>query len=183
MRLCSCILQWVEVKVKCVPFYLLLCASRGTSNDGEEGTMSDRQNTQVYSFDPRSPRINAFQIHEWIHENLQLEEADVQMIQIDGPRRRVYIKFTTNTLMYTVLNGTQGCPEFNTLPSGHEKTRYCSPMCCWRVTSFLVFLHDVLHMHLSAGLAHFSLQGYRQLNAGCLSLKLQINRPVLTPYL
>jgi hypothetical protein len=59
------------------------------------------------------PRINAFEIHEWIHEKLQLEEADVEMIQIDGPRRRVYTKFTTNTLMYTVLNETQGRLEFN----------------------------------------------------------------------
>ena len=36
-------------------------------------------------------------------------------------------------------------------------------------------------MHLSAGLAHFSLQGYRQLDAGCLGVKLQINRQVMTP--
>ena len=36
-------------------------------------------------------------------------------------------------------------------------------------------------MHFSAGLAHLSLQVYRQLDAGCLGLKLQINRPVLTP--
>jgi hypothetical protein len=48
--------------------------------------------------------------------------------------------------------------------------------------NFYVFLHDVLHMHLSAGLAHFLLQGYLQLDAGCLCLKLQINRPVMTPY-
>ena len=36
-------------------------------------------------------------------------------------------------------------------------------------------------MCLSAGLAHFSLQGYQQLDTGCLGLKLQINRPVTTP--
>ena len=36
-------------------------------------------------------------------------------------------------------------------------------------------------MRLSAGLAHFLLQGNRQLDAGCLSLKLQINRPVMPP--
>jgi len=38
-------------------------------------------------------------------------------------------------------------------------------------------------MHLPAGVAHFLLQGYRQLDAGCLGLKLQINRPVMTPFL
>ena len=70
---------------------------------------------------------------------------------------------------------------FNTLPLGHVESRDCYPLHYWRVTSFCVFLHDVLHMHMSAGLAHFSLQGYRQLDAGCLGLKLQINRLVMTP--
>jgi len=37
-------------------------------------------------------------------------------------------------------------------------------------------------MRLPLGLAHLSLQGYRQLDAGCLGVKLQTNRPVLTPY-
>jgi len=45
--------------------------------------------------------------------------------------------------------------------------------------SFFVFLHDVLHVRLSAGLTHLSLQGYWQLDAGCLGLKLQTNRLVL----
>jgi len=55
--------------------------------------MSDRQNTIICIFDPKSPRISAFQIHEWIYERLQLPEHDVRMVQIDGPQRRVYIKF------------------------------------------------------------------------------------------
>jgi len=38
-------------------------------------------------------------------------------------------------------------------------------MRCWRVTSFFVSLRAVLHMSLSAGLAHLSLEGCRQLNA------------------
>jgi hypothetical protein len=56
-----------------------------------------------------------------------------------------------------------------------------SPMRCWRHTSFYVLLH-VIYMSLSAGLTHLSLQGYWQLDAGCLGLKLRTNRPVLTPY-
>ena len=56
--------------------------------------------------------------------------------------------------------------HINTLPSGHEKTRKCSPMRCWCVTSFVVFLRTILHTSLSAGLAHLSLQVFRQLNAG-----------------
>jgi hypothetical protein len=68
--------------------------------------------------------------------------------------------------------------DFNNLPPGHVERRDCYPMHCWRVTSFFVSLHDVLHMRLSAGLAYLSLEGYRQLNLG---LKLQTNRPILTP--
>ena len=70
----------------------------------------------------------------------------------------------------------------NTLPSGHAEMRDCYPVHCWQVTHFYVFLHNVLHMHLSAGLAHFSLQGYRQHDAGCLGLKLQIKGKVMTLY-
>ena len=54
--------------------------------------------------------------------------------------------------------------NINTLPSGHVETRDC------------------YHIHLSAGLVHFLLQGYWQLNAGCLGLKLHINSLVITPY-
>ena len=47
---------------------------------------------------------------------------------------------------------------------------------------FDIFLHDVLYMRLSAGQAHLLRQGYWQLDAGCLDLKLQTNRPILIPY-
>jgi len=43
----------------------------------------------------------------------------------------------------------------------------------WRVTYFDIFLHDILHMHLSAGLAQLLHQGYWQLDAEWLGLKLQ----------
>jgi hypothetical protein len=52
-------------------------------------------------------------------------------------------------------------------PSGHAEMRDCSPMRCWRVTHFCVFLHFVLHMRLASDLARLSLQVYRQLDAGC----------------
>jgi hypothetical protein len=72
--------------------------------------------------------------------------------------------------------------DISTLPSGHTEMRDCYPMRCWRVTHFYDFLYDVLQKRLIAGLAHFLLQGNRKLGAGCLGLKLQINRPVMTPY-
>jgi hypothetical protein len=63
-------------------------------------------------FDPRSPRITAFHIHEWLYEQLQLREDDIRMIQVDGPRRRVYIKFVTSDKMQTVLTSTKGELEY-----------------------------------------------------------------------
>ena len=65
--------------------------------------MVDRQSTTVRIFDLKSPRISAFQIHEWIHVNLCLQESDIRMIQIDGPRCRVYIKFIQNEQMCAIL--------------------------------------------------------------------------------
>jgi hypothetical protein len=74
--------------------------------------MSDRQNTLVCAFEMKSPRISAFQIHEWIYETLKLPENDLSMIQIDGPRRHVFIKFTNTERMQQVLQKTNGQTEF-----------------------------------------------------------------------
>jgi hypothetical protein len=54
------------------------------------------------------PRISAYQIHEWIYETLRLEEHDVRMVEIDGPKRQVYIKFTDNTKMHTIYTNMTG---------------------------------------------------------------------------
>ena len=68
--------------------------------------MNDRQNMILCIFDPKSPRISAFEVHEWIYETLQLPEEDVRMIQIDGPRRRVYIKLNTSGQTHAVIQKT-----------------------------------------------------------------------------
>jgi hypothetical protein len=57
--------------------------------------------------------------------------------------------------------------HLNTLSSGHAEIRDCSPMRCWWVTHFCVFIHFVLHIGLASDLAHLSLQVYRQIDAGC----------------
>jgi len=75
--------------------------------------MGDGQDTIVWVFDPKSPRISAFQIHEWIHEQLHLREEKVRMVQVDGPRRRVFIKFVNNERMQEVIRTKQGQLKFH----------------------------------------------------------------------
>jgi hypothetical protein len=53
--------------------------------------MEERMNTLLCSFDHQSSRISAYEIHEWMHDVLHVLEATVTMIQIDGPRRQVFI--------------------------------------------------------------------------------------------
>ena len=74
-------------------------------------------NTLVCTFDPASPRINAWDIHEWIHETLQIPEQDVQLIQIDGIRRQVFIKLPTSEHVIKIVRDTNGSAEYK-YPSG-----------------------------------------------------------------
>lgn len=74
--------------------------------------MGERQNTIVCIFDMRSPRITAFNIYEWIHEQLRLQEDNIRMIQIDGPRRRVYIKFVSADRMQSILQDIEGQQKY-----------------------------------------------------------------------
>jgi hypothetical protein len=74
--------------------------------------MVERQNTIVCSFDMTNPRISAYQIHEWIYETLRLEEQDIRMVQVDGPKRQVYIKFIDNIKMHTIYTNMTGKTEY-----------------------------------------------------------------------
>jgi len=69
--------------------------------------MGERQNMIACIFDMRSPRITAFNIHERIYAKLRLQEYDIGMIQIDGPRRRVHIKFASAERMQSTLQNIQ----------------------------------------------------------------------------
>jgi hypothetical protein len=71
---------------------------------GISNAMGERQNTFVCAFDPQSPRISAYEIHEWIYETLCLRESEVNMIQIDGPKRHVYIKVSDPERMQELLS-------------------------------------------------------------------------------
>ena len=79
--------------------------------------MAGRPNTLVCSFDPTSPRITAWDIHEWIYESLKIPEHYVQMVQIDGIRRQVFIKLRTNDQILTILRDTNGSVDYK-YPSG-----------------------------------------------------------------
>jgi hypothetical protein len=69
--------------------------------------MSELRNTLACCFDPTSPRLTAFDIHEWIHSQLKLSEHSVLMIQIDGTRGQVFIKFTEFHFIQYILNCLQ----------------------------------------------------------------------------
>ena len=51
-------------------------------------------------------------MHEWDNEALHLQEHEVVMIQIDDPRRHVYIKFRDPQRMQAILTATQGQEDF-----------------------------------------------------------------------
>jgi len=70
--------------------------------------MSDRLTLLVWIFDLRSPRISAYNIHEWIHDSLRLVEEDIQMIQMDEAKLRVFIKFFNEDRMKEILRDTNG---------------------------------------------------------------------------
>jgi hypothetical protein len=74
--------------------------------------MAERQNTLTCSFDPKSPRISAFEIHEWIHEQLKIPEHEVAMIQIDGPKRQVFIKLKQYIEVQKIIQATNGLQEY-----------------------------------------------------------------------
>jgi hypothetical protein len=51
-------------------------------------------------------------IHEWIHEQMRLQEDEIQMIQADGPRRREFIKFVSYEKIMNILRSTKGQLEY-----------------------------------------------------------------------
>ena len=79
--------------------------------------MAERNNKVVCSFDPTSPRITAYDVHEWIHAALRIPENKVSMIQIDGIKRQVFIKLTDPESLHALLHETSGRAEYK-YPNG-----------------------------------------------------------------
>jgi hypothetical protein len=70
--------------------------------------MTERKTTIVCTFDPTAPRLNAFDVHNWIYDELRLSPADVLAIQMDGFKRSVYIKLIDQQAVTKVLLDTSG---------------------------------------------------------------------------
>jgi len=85
--------------------------------------MAERQYTLVCAFDMHSPRISAYDIHEWIYVTMCLQESEVAMVQIDGTGRQVYIKFRDPNRMYDILQTTNGRGEFRHAKGEISKVR------------------------------------------------------------
>jgi hypothetical protein len=65
--------------------------------------MGERQHTFLCIFDQSSPRISTYKIHEWIHDQLQVQEHSVLKIQIGRPKRQIYVKFTDDSYARDIL--------------------------------------------------------------------------------
>jgi hypothetical protein len=76
------------------------------------GTISERHNTLLCAVDPKRTRVTPYDIHERVYDNMCLRENEVSMVQIDGPRRHVYIKFRDFNRMQDILHLTQGHGEY-----------------------------------------------------------------------
>jgi len=56
------------------------------------------------TFEKESPRLTAYVIHDWINDFLKVEESDISMIQIDGPKRQAHIKIAAAQRSMGTLN-------------------------------------------------------------------------------
>jgi hypothetical protein len=75
-------------------------------------TMAQRQHKMARIFDPTSQRISAYQIHDWIHYQLQVSERSLTAIQIDGIQRHVFLKFVDDIHIQNILQSTNGSAEY-----------------------------------------------------------------------
>ena len=78
----------------------------------------------MFSFDISSPRINAFQIHEWLDDTVHIKEDEVHVVQMDGPLRKVYVKFISSENMMRVLQPIQGDINFHHVNGKISKVKF-----------------------------------------------------------
>jgi hypothetical protein len=71
-----------------------------------------RHNTVVCSFDPSSPRITEYEIHEWIHAAFWVQESKVRMIPNGGIKRDNFIKFVDKEYVNALFRDMPGRAEY-----------------------------------------------------------------------
>lgn len=82
----------------------------------------ERQNTIVITFIERdTPRPNACDIHEWIHNTLKILPEDIAALQLNGITRQVYIKCKAQALVEKILLDTNG--ESYYIHEGGQRTK------------------------------------------------------------
>ena len=57
----------------------------------------------VCTFYKESSKISAFDIHEWVNKYRRMDENEITTIQIDGPKRQVFITWSKN-----IVSGGKG---------------------------------------------------------------------------
>jgi hypothetical protein len=67
--------------------------------------MEDSKHILVCNFDSKSSRLSTFELHEWTHKQLQVDD---EKVQIYGIKRQVFIKCNEPTYTQAVLKLTTG---------------------------------------------------------------------------
>jgi hypothetical protein len=66
----------------------------------------------ICTFERVNTRITAIEIHEWIHEKMEIPGQEVLMIQIDGTKRQVYIKVRMQEVIDNIITRTKGALKY-----------------------------------------------------------------------
>ncbi|PSN52480.1 hypothetical protein C0J52_11236 [Blattella germanica] len=83
----------------------------------------ERQNTIVITFIERdTPRPNAYDIHEWIHNTLKILPEGIAALQLNGITRQVYIKCKAQALVEKILLDTN--VESYYIQEGGQRTKF-----------------------------------------------------------